>query len=157
MARWFRAFVWCWSRSATEEEQPFCSFCATPQSDVRKLVQGAAKSAFICDECGAVVTDILASEDRAWAEERVEALRHRLADTAERSRQTPGACAVAAAARVIHESGRRHRWPGFDKPYDELDPIGRSEFEEIVERALAAADAARARRPQDKPSSRPNS
>lgn len=56
---------------------------------------------------------------------------------------------IAAAARVVYEAGRHHRWWGFDKPYDQLDPIGRSEFDGIIERAIAAADAARAQ--SDKP------
>jgi hypothetical protein len=52
---------------------------------------------------------------------------------------------VEAAARIIYEAGRFHRRWGFDKAYDEMDPIGKSEFEGIVERALAAADAVRAK------------
>ena len=48
---------------------------------------------------------------------------------------------VTAAGRVIYEAGRRHGWPGFDKPFGELDPIAKSEFLGIVERALEAADA----------------
>jgi len=50
---------------------------------------------------------------------------------------------ATAAAKIIHAAGRQHRWSGFDKPYDQLDPIGLSEFNAIIERALAAADAAR--------------
>jgi hypothetical protein len=51
---------------------------------------------------------------------------------------------VTAAARVIYAAGQHHGWwPTFKKSYDELDPIGRSEFNGIIEQALAAADAAR--------------
>jgi hypothetical protein len=54
---------------------------------------------------------------------------------------------VTAAARVIYAAGQHHGWwPTFKKSYDELDPIGRSEFDGIVEQALAAADAARAQK-----------
>jgi hypothetical protein len=81
MARWLRAWLLCWKRNAAEEEKPSCSFCGRPQSEVKKLV--GAGPTFVCDECVAVMTDLLASEDRAWAEERVQALRHQLADAAE--------------------------------------------------------------------------
>jgi len=57
---------------------------------------------------------------------------------------------VTAAAKVIYAAGRHHRWWGFDKPYEQLDPIGLSEFNGIIERALAAADAARASQPPGK-------
>jgi hypothetical protein len=50
---------------------------------------------------------------------------------------------VTAAARIIHAAGLRHGWFGFSKPYDELDPIGRSKFEGIIQEALAAADRVR--------------
>ncbi len=50
---------------------------------------------------------------------------------------------IDAAARVIHEAGCSHRWWGFDKPYDEVDPICKEEFTGIIRRALEAADAAR--------------
>lgn len=49
---------------------------------------------------------------------------------------------VTAAGRVIYDAGRHHGWPGFDKPFDELDSSGKSEFLDIVERELKAADAA---------------
>ena len=48
---------------------------------------------------------------------------------------------VTAAARVIYDAGRQHGWPGFEKPFDELDPIGKSELLGVVERALKAAEA----------------
>jgi hypothetical protein len=56
---------------------------------------------------------------------------------------------VTAAARVVYEAGRRHRWSGFETPYDQLDAVSRLTFDGIIERALAAADAARAREPSD--------
>jgi hypothetical protein len=49
---------------------------------------------------------------------------------------------VEAAARVIYEAGLLHHWSGFNKPYDQLDEIGRSEFLGIIARALAAAKSA---------------
>jgi hypothetical protein len=50
---------------------------------------------------------------------------------------------IDAAAKVIYEAGRFYRWGGFNQPYDNLDPIGRDEFDGIIEQALKAADAAR--------------
>lgn len=50
---------------------------------------------------------------------------------------------VEAAARVIYEASQFHHWSGFNKPFDELDPIGKIEFMAIVDEALKAADAAR--------------
>jgi hypothetical protein len=47
---------------------------------------------------------------------------------------------VTAAAKIIYAAGRRHRWSGFDRPYDQLDSIGLSEFNAIIESALATAD-----------------
>ncbi|MGY3696952.1 hypothetical protein ACVIGA_007032 [Bradyrhizobium sp. USDA 3240] len=54
---------------------------------------------------------------------------------------------VEAAARVLHEAGRHHGWwlPN-TRTYDELaatDPIGKSEFDGIVEQMLIAAATAR--------------
>lgn len=50
---------------------------------------------------------------------------------------------VEAAARVLHQEGLRHGWWGkYRKSYDELaatDPIGKSEFDGLVERMLRAA------------------
>lgn len=48
---------------------------------------------------------------------------------------------VVAAGRVVYDAGRHHGRGGFEKPFDELDPIGLSEFLGIIEQALAAADA----------------
>ena len=56
---------------------------------------------------------------------------------------------IDAAAKVIYEAGRFRRWWRFDKPYDELDPIGKDEFEGIIQRALKAAEAARHRQRQE--------
>jgi hypothetical protein len=47
---------------------------------------------------------------------------------------------VTAAGRVIYEAGRVHRWPGFEKPFEEMDSIALSEFLGIVEQALFAAN-----------------
>ena len=47
---------------------------------------------------------------------------------------------VDAAARVLDEAGRFHGWwPKTVRRYDELDPIGKSEFGGLVERMLIAA------------------
>jgi hypothetical protein len=50
---------------------------------------------------------------------------------------------VEAAARFLHQEGLRHGWwKPYKKSYDELaatDPIGRDEFDAIVERMLLAA------------------
>ena len=85
MARWFKGSFWCWRATPSEEEtEPSCSFCGRPRSWVKKLVQGGwPNPAFICDECVAVMTDMLASEDPAWAEERVKALELRQAGKVE--------------------------------------------------------------------------
>jgi hypothetical protein len=50
---------------------------------------------------------------------------------------------IEAAAKVVFEAGRFHRWWELDKPYDQLDRIGKEEFDGIVRKALKAADAAR--------------
>jgi hypothetical protein len=50
---------------------------------------------------------------------------------------------ITAAAKVIYAAGRHYHWWGFEKPYDEMDSIARSEFEGVVEQALLAADVAR--------------
>jgi hypothetical protein len=54
---------------------------------------------------------------------------------------------VTAAAKVIYAAGHHHHWGGFDKPYEQLDSIALMEFEAIVEKALAAAEDARAGQP----------
>jgi hypothetical protein len=50
---------------------------------------------------------------------------------------------VEAAARVLFKEGQLHHWwRNFTKTYDELaatDPIGKDEFDGIVERVLIAA------------------
>lgn len=55
----------------------------------------------------------------------------------------PTARAVEAAARVLHHEALRHGWWGqYKKSYDELaatDPIGKLEFDSLVERMLIAA------------------
>jgi hypothetical protein len=48
---------------------------------------------------------------------------------------------ITAAGRVIYDAGRHHSWLGFEKPFDELDQIAKSEFLGVVERALKAAEA----------------
>ncbi len=50
---------------------------------------------------------------------------------------------VEAAARELHSWGELHAWWPGATSFDALDPIGREEFEAIVERALMAAAAAR--------------
>ncbi|MCP3458906.1 hypothetical protein [Bradyrhizobium sp. CCGUVB23] len=63
------------------------------------------------------------------------------------ARPAPGE--IEAAARVLHEAGLRHGWwRPYTKTYDELaatDPIGKSEFDGIVERMLIAAAGAKLR------------
>ncbi|MGJ4996704.1 hypothetical protein ACQR0Z_19930 [Bradyrhizobium sp. HKCCYLS3077] len=55
---------------------------------------------------------------------------------------------VEAAARVLHRAGVHHHWwEPYRKSYDELaatDPIGKSEFDAIVEQMLMAAHEATA-------------
>jgi hypothetical protein len=52
---------------------------------------------------------------------------------------------VEAAARELHAWGTEHGWwPPSVNNLDALDPVGREEFEAIVERVLMAAVAARA-------------
>ena len=57
---------------------------------------------------------------------------------------------VEAAARVLHQYGLRHSWFGnYKKSYDELaatDPIGKDEFDGMVERMLVAAARATTRK-----------
>lgn len=51
---------------------------------------------------------------------------------------------VEAAARELHSWGELHAWwPKGVTSYDALDPIGRDEFDAIVERVLMAASAAK--------------
>jgi hypothetical protein len=50
---------------------------------------------------------------------------------------------VEAAARAIYAAGQIQGWSGFSRPFDALDPTGRTEFMAVVDRALKAADVAR--------------
>ena len=51
---------------------------------------------------------------------------------------------VEAAARELHRWGSEHSWwPRSVTTFDALDPIGRQEFEAIVERVLMSAAAAK--------------
>lgn len=51
---------------------------------------------------------------------------------------------VEAAARQLYVPGEEHGWwPESVSSYDSLDPIGREEFDAIVERILMSAAAAR--------------
>jgi hypothetical protein len=55
----------------------------------------------------------------------------------------PTVAEVEAAARELDGWGRLHGWwPKSDVSYDNLDPIGKEEFDAIVERVLMAAIAA---------------
>ena len=56
---------------------------------------------------------------------------------------------VVAAGRVIYDAGREHHWSGFERSFDELDPIAKSEFLGIVEQALLAADTVNAEAPNE--------
>jgi hypothetical protein len=56
----------------------------------------------------------------------------------------PSPTEVEAAARELHSWGELHGWwPEAVTAFDALDPIGREEFEAIVERVLMAAAAAK--------------
>jgi len=51
---------------------------------------------------------------------------------------------VKAAARELHSWGEIHGWwPESVTSYDTLDPIGKEEFDAIVERVLMSAAAAK--------------
>ena len=51
---------------------------------------------------------------------------------------------VEAAARELYDWGKVHSWwHDKDATYDAIDPIGREEFDAIVERILMAAAAAK--------------
>ncbi len=60
---------------------------------------------------------------------------------------SPTNAEVEAAARVLDRAGRHHHWwPAYTKTYGEVsetDPIGKSEFEGIVEQMLLAASEAK--------------
>ena len=58
--------------------------------------------------------------------------------------ERPSQDQVEAAARELHRWGALHAWwPEGTTDYDALDPIGREEFEAIVERVLMAGWAAK--------------
>ena len=58
--------------------------------------------------------------------------------------ERPTFAEVEAAARELHGWGELHGWwPESVTTYDNLDPIGKDEFDAIVERVLMAASAAR--------------
>jgi len=58
--------------------------------------------------------------------------------------QTPSDAEVDAAARQLFAEGSFYRWWSASIPsYDGLDPIGKDEFDAIVERVLMAAAKAR--------------
>ena len=60
-------------------------------------------------------------------------------------KERPTLAEVEAAARELHDWGEIHGWwPRSVASYDNLDPIGKDEFDAIVERVLMAANAARA-------------
>ena len=56
---------------------------------------------------------------------------------------------VEAAARELHWSGEQHGWWPDGSTYDRLDPIGREEYDAIVERLLMSAAAAKRGVPPD--------
>lgn len=60
------------------------------------------------------------------------------------SEDRPTVAQVKAAARVLDSFGRYHSWwPKDVADYDDMDPIGKDEFEAIVEKMLIAAARAR--------------
>ena len=59
------------------------------------------------------------------------------------SEHRPTDAQVEAAARVLDSYGRHHSWwPKDVADYDDMDPIGKEEFEAIVEQMLIAASKA---------------
>ena len=59
--------------------------------------------------------------------------------------ERPTLAEVEAAARELCSWGEIHHWwPEGVSTYDKLDPIGKDEFDAVVERVLMAASAARA-------------
>jgi 3-dehydro-4-phosphotetronate decarboxylase len=56
----------------------------------------------------------------------------------------PSDAEIEAAARVLDREGRFHHWWPDHLRYDTLDPIGKEEFDAIVERILMAATCAKA-------------
>ena len=56
----------------------------------------------------------------------------------------PSAAEVEAAARELHSWGALHGWwPDDVTTYEALDPIGKEEFDAIVERVLISASIAK--------------
>ncbi|UFZ05822.1 hypothetical protein LQG66_05805 [Bradyrhizobium ontarionense] len=57
----------------------------------------------------------------------------------------PSSKQIEAAARVLFEAGRHHHWwAPYRRTYDEMaatDPIGKEEFDGLVEQMLLAAAA----------------
>ncbi len=47
--------------AGTQDDRLFCSFCGKSQHEVRKLIAGP--TAFICDECVDICTDVVESDD----------------------------------------------------------------------------------------------
>lgn len=50
---------------------------------------------------------------------------------------------VEAAARELHSWDELHGWWRTDLTYDALDPIGKDEFDAVIERVLRCAAAAK--------------
>ena len=58
--------------------------------------------------------------------------------------ERPSQNEIEAAARVLDSEGALHQWwPKTTPRYENLDSIGKNEFEAIVERMLIAANKAR--------------
>ncbi len=51
-----------WPFKKVKLEGSSCSFCGKPQKDVKKLIAGPP-GLFICDQCVALCSDILAQQD----------------------------------------------------------------------------------------------
>ena len=65
----------------------------------------------------------------------------------------PSVVEIEAAARELHSWGHLHGWwPESVTTYDALGPIGKEEFDAIVERVLTSAAAAKRRISSNKPS-----
>lgn len=61
----------------------------------------------------------------------------------QRPEGSPELEAIRAAARVLYDEGQHHDWWDCSaNSFDDLDPIGKLEFEGIVERVLLAAHTA---------------
>ncbi|MEO8373998.1 MAG: hypothetical protein ABI471_02145 [Sphingomonas bacterium] len=58
--------------------------------------------------------------------------------------QRPSLTEIEAAARELDRWGKIHGWWPQSENYDNLDPIGKDEYDAIIERVLMAASAARA-------------